>query len=304
MSTPFVDPKTTLKDGEGKEISAASLWTDSPALVVVLPPRMPSLSRPGDRFVEEQRDHCKLCTRHRQTAYKNELYHDETKAFYKAVHGGQVKKGSLASFLNPFSRAWKNYRAVKARGAVCDSNLEGDGLTLGGLAVLDSPAGNSVYVFKEETFGDHAPMASVMKAVASLMANKHFHLMNTIMNDVDRTRIFALFVGALFVKPHELPRLARQAGRIAGRAATKLQRIRREISEYVDKNEMNSVHEELQDTVAQLDKIRRDVRSMSSLKGMICQKTWARRLVLVCRHLLLFKRILRVANKTILHHIR
>ncbi|WPT11871.1 hypothetical protein PSENEW3n2_00005371 [Picochlorum sp. SENEW3] len=81
--------------------------------------------------------------------------------------------------------------------------------------------------------------------------------------------IFALFVGALFVKPHELPRLARQAGRIAGRAATKLQRIRREISEYVDKNEMNSVHEELQDTVAQLDKIRRDVRSMSSLKGMI-----------------------------------
>lgn len=81
--------------------------------------------------------------------------------------------------------------------------------------------------------------------------------------------IFALFVGALFVKPHELPRLARQAGRIAGRATSKLQRIRREISEYVDKNEMNSVHEELQDTVAQLDKIRRDVRSMSSLKGMM-----------------------------------
>lgn len=81
--------------------------------------------------------------------------------------------------------------------------------------------------------------------------------------------IFALFVGALFVKPHELPRLARQAGRIAGRAATKLQRIRRDISDYVDKNEMSSVHEELQDTVAQLDKIRRDVKSVSSLKGMI-----------------------------------
>ena len=42
MPNPFVDPKTILKDGEGKEISASSLWTDSPALVVVL-------RRPGCR---------------------------------------------------------------------------------------------------------------------------------------------------------------------------------------------------------------------------------------------------------------
>ncbi|KAI8100655.1 hypothetical protein M9434_005046 [Picochlorum sp. BPE23] len=190
MSTPFVDPKTTLKDGEGKEISAASLWTDSPALVVVL--RRPGCLLCRDQAIAlwksretianyaqgtDKQPTRMVCVLHEWKqrevdAFKEfwggELYHDETKAFYKAVHGGQVKKGSLASFLNPFSRAWKNYRAVKARGAVCDSNLEGDGLTLGGLAVLDSPAGNSVYVFKEETFGDHAPMASVMKAVASL----------------------------------------------------------------------------------------------------------------------------------------
>lgn len=31
-----------------------------------------------------------------------DLYYDEAKAFYAAVHGGSVKRASLLSMLNPF----------------------------------------------------------------------------------------------------------------------------------------------------------------------------------------------------------
>lgn len=44
----------------------------------------------------------------------------------------QIRKGSLAALLNPFGAAWANMRRAKASGLVKESNLNGDGLTLGG----------------------------------------------------------------------------------------------------------------------------------------------------------------------------
>lgn len=57
-------------------------------------------------------------------------------------------------------RAWKNMKRAKASGAVKDSNLTGDGMTLGGLLVLDTK-GAVRYAYPEKTFGDHAPVAEV-----------------------------------------------------------------------------------------------------------------------------------------------
>ena len=81
--------------------------------------------------------------------------------------------------------------------------------------------------------------------------------------------LLALLLGAIVVKPSELPSLGRKAGRIAGKAVRKLQLMRREIGEYVEKNEMASVQQELQQTVAQLEKIRQEVRSISSVRSMV-----------------------------------
>lgn len=81
--------------------------------------------------------------------------------------------------------------------------------------------------------------------------------------------LLALLLGAIVVKPSELPSLGRKAGRIAGKAVRKLQLMRREIGEYVEKNEMTSVQQELQQTVAQLERIRQEVRSLSSVRSMV-----------------------------------
>lgn len=43
-----------------------------------------------------------------------------------------MQKGSLTALLNPFGQAWKNMRRAKASGLVKESNMSGDGLTLGG----------------------------------------------------------------------------------------------------------------------------------------------------------------------------
>ena len=97
------------------------------------------------------------------------------------------------------------------------------------------------------------------------------------------TGLLALFLGAVVVKPQELPGLGRRAGRLAGRAVRRLQDMKKELGEYVEKNEMRSVQEELQETMTQLNRIRQDVRSVSSVKGMmmditapplISKKTW------------------------------
>lgn len=90
---------------------------------------------------------------------------DSDRAFNAAVHGGTVKKGSLLDLLNPFGRAYKNMKRAKASGTVKDSNLTGDGMTLGGTMILRK-GGAVEYSFAEETFGDHPDFGELLAAAA------------------------------------------------------------------------------------------------------------------------------------------
>jgi AhpC/TSA antioxidant enzyme len=92
-----------------------------------------------------------------------ELYFDEAKNFHAAVHGGKIKRGNVLDLLNPFSRAWKNMRRARESNTVKDSNLLGDGLTMGGVMIV-STAGKIEYAFPEATFGDHAPFEELLAA--------------------------------------------------------------------------------------------------------------------------------------------
>lgn len=83
--------------------------------------------------------------------------------------------------------------------------------------------------------------------------------------------VFGLVLAALVVKPSELPPLARRLGRTAGRAVNRFQSMKQELSEYVEKNELRSVHDEFEQTMGQLNKIRQDVRSVSSVRGMMME---------------------------------
>ena len=80
-----------------------------------------------------------------------------------------------------------------------------------------------------------------------------------------------LLLAALLAKPSELPPLGRRLGRVAGRAVNRFQSMKRELGEYVEKNELHSVHDELERTLGQLSKIRHDVRSVSSVRGMMSE---------------------------------
>lgn len=90
------------------------------------------------------------------------LYLDEEKAFYKWLGGGKPRQGSLMAFLNPFSEVWGH--AKRASTKVAKSNLKGDGLTMGGLLVLNK--GIVGYHFIEKTFGVHAPIDDVVAAAS------------------------------------------------------------------------------------------------------------------------------------------
>lgn len=196
----FVPEDTVVKDAAGNAVKASSLWSgNQPVLVVIL--RRPGCLLCRDQAIsiwnsrdtlhqvcsgssdeqggQERKGPVRLvCVLHEwkereveaftKDYWHGELYYDESKAFYKSIHGGVLKKGSLASFLNPFSKAWKHIRDANKRGIVKDHNMEGDGLTLGGLAVLDCPKGNAVFTFEEQTFGDRAPMEDIVRAVHSL----------------------------------------------------------------------------------------------------------------------------------------
>lgn len=156
---------------------AGTLWQDGPVLVVVL--RRPGclLCREQAAKVWNEREKFAaagvklVCLVHEWIdreiqAYApdywgGDLYYDETKAFYKAVHGGSVRKGSLLALVNPLGAAWANMKRAKASGLVKDSNLNGDGLTLGGLMIFKK-GGEVAYSYGEKTFGDHAPLDTVL----------------------------------------------------------------------------------------------------------------------------------------------
>ncbi|XP_028788596.1 uncharacterized protein LOC114744595, partial [Neltuma alba] len=74
-----------------------------------------------------------------------------------------------------------------------------------------------------------------------------------------------LLIGATaaLIGPKDLPRIARTAGRLAGRAVGYVQLARGQFDSVMEQTQARQVHKELQDTMAQLDAIRHEIRSIS-----------------------------------------
>ncbi|CAL8992238.1 unnamed protein product [Prunus brigantina] len=74
-----------------------------------------------------------------------------------------------------------------------------------------------------------------------------------------------LLIGATaaLVGPKDLPRIARTAGRLAGRSIGYVQLARGQFDNVMQQSQARQVHKELQDALAQLESIRYEVRSIS-----------------------------------------
>ncbi|PSS06341.1 Sec-independent protein translocase protein like [Actinidia chinensis var. chinensis] len=68
---------------------------------------------------------------------------------------------------------------------------------------------------------------------------------------------------AALIGPKDLPILARTAGRLAGRAIGYVQLARGQFDNIMQQNQARQVHKELQDTIAQLEAIRYEIRTIS-----------------------------------------
>ncbi|KAB1218074.1 Sec-independent protein translocase protein TatB [Morella rubra] len=74
-----------------------------------------------------------------------------------------------------------------------------------------------------------------------------------------------LLIGATaaLVGPKDLPFIARNAGKLAGRAIGYVQLARGQFDNVMQQSQARQVHKELQDTIAQLEVIRHEIRSIS-----------------------------------------
>ncbi|GFQ08835.1 sec-independent protein translocase protein tatb, partial [Phtheirospermum japonicum] len=68
---------------------------------------------------------------------------------------------------------------------------------------------------------------------------------------------------AALIGPKDLPVISRTAGRLAGRAIGYVQLARGQFESVMQQSQARQVHKELQDTMAQLDAIRHEIRSIS-----------------------------------------
>ncbi|KAK4418338.1 hypothetical protein Salat_2246500 [Sesamum alatum] len=68
---------------------------------------------------------------------------------------------------------------------------------------------------------------------------------------------------AALIGPKDLPIIARTAGRLAGRAIGYVQVARGQFESVMQQSQARQVHKELQDTMAQLEAIRHEIRSIS-----------------------------------------
>ncbi|KAF5741857.1 hypothetical protein HS088_TW10G00864 [Tripterygium wilfordii] len=68
---------------------------------------------------------------------------------------------------------------------------------------------------------------------------------------------------AALIGPKDLPIIARTAGKFAGRAIGYVQLARGQFDSVMQQSQARQVHKELQDTMAQLDAIRHEIRSVS-----------------------------------------
>ncbi|GER29727.1 sec-independent protein translocase protein tatB-like protein [Striga asiatica] len=68
---------------------------------------------------------------------------------------------------------------------------------------------------------------------------------------------------AALIGPKDLPVIARTAGRLAGRSIGYVQVARGQFESVMQQSQARQVHKELQDTMAQLEAIRHEIRSIS-----------------------------------------
>jgi hypothetical protein len=186
---PPLDPSITLTDPEGKPVAASSLWSDGRPLVIYL------LRRPGcilcrataQKLWREAEaitqaagggQNRLVCVAHewlpaeidafRQGFWPGPVFKDDAKALFAALGDGTVRRASMLSLINPFSRMWSH--AKEAKKTVTDSNLKGDGLTLGGVMVV--VGGKPVWRFQERQFGDAPSAEDVLAAVREAAGGK------------------------------------------------------------------------------------------------------------------------------------
>ncbi|PWA79415.1 hypothetical protein CTI12_AA113810 [Artemisia annua] len=74
-----------------------------------------------------------------------------------------------------------------------------------------------------------------------------------------------LIIGATaaLIGPKDLPRIVRVAGRLAGRSIGYVQMARGQFDNVMQQSQAKQVHKELQDTIAQLEAIRHEIRTIS-----------------------------------------
>ncbi|KAG9451848.1 hypothetical protein H6P81_004752 [Aristolochia fimbriata] len=70
---------------------------------------------------------------------------------------------------------------------------------------------------------------------------------------------------AALIGPKDLPRIARMAGRLAGRSIGYVQIARGQFDNILQQSQAREVHKELQDALSQLEAIRYEVRSLSMM---------------------------------------
>ncbi|KAF5185018.1 hypothetical protein FRX31_025394 [Thalictrum thalictroides] len=75
--------------------------------------------------------------------------------------------------------------------------------------------------------------------------------------------LFTLGGIAALLGPKDLPIIARTVGRLAGRSIGYVQLARGQFSNVMEQSQANQVHKELKETIAQLEAIRHEVRSIS-----------------------------------------
>ncbi|XP_057423078.1 uncharacterized protein LOC130717008 isoform X2 [Lotus japonicus] len=77
---------------------------------------------------------------------------------------------------------------------------------------------------------------------------------------------------AAVIGPKDLPMISRTAGRLAGRAIGYVQLARGQFDNVMQQSQARQVHKELQDTMAQLDAIRHEIRSISFMNPAPAQR--------------------------------
>eukprot|EP00257_Ricinus_communis_P011057 XP_002531666.2 uncharacterized protein LOC8273521 [Ricinus communis] len=96
--------------------------------------------------------------------------------------------------------------------------------------------------------------------------NRRNCLLVTIMFGISYGELFLLLgATAALIGSKDLPIISRTAGRLAGRAIGYVQLARGQLENVMQQSQARQVHKELQDTMAQLEAIRHEIRSVSIL---------------------------------------